>query len=336
LQRFAAAKRAGKPSHPRRLRNARRKAQSSASAIRISTRANEKPTLPAKQIGCAAVDRVVKLEQLRKPDAVTRLKAVTERPDRTMRLPIVLAVLATALCGNTALAQKSEPAGSPAAAAAAEVRAHLVSLHSATLSSEMAGRIDGIATRIGDRFKKGDVLVSFDCAMPRTQVARAQAVLTQVERTYEINRRSATQKPTGQLELDIAAADVLKAKADLAAAEAVTSKCSVTAPFAGVTVDRKVHEFEYATPGQPLLDVLDDHALEVEVTAPSRALGWLKPGASFQLRIDDTGKTYSGRVTRLGGRVDPASHSVKVIGEITGDAPELMAGMSGRATVTPP
>ena len=110
----------------------------------------------------------------------------------------------------------------------------------------------------------------------------------------------------------------------------------MTAPFAGLTVDRKAHEFEYATLGQPLLDVLDDHALEVELTAPSRALGWLKPGASFQLRIDDTGKTYPGRVIRLGGRVDPASQSVKVIGEIIGDAPELMAGMSGRVNSTPP
>jgi membrane fusion protein (multidrug efflux system) len=41
-------------------------------------------------------------------------------------------------------------------------------------------------------------------------------------------------------------------------------------------------------------------------------------------------------VTRLGGRVDPASQALKVMGEITADAPELMAGMSGRLTMTPP
>jgi membrane fusion protein (multidrug efflux system) len=248
-----------------------------------------------------------------------------------------LAGLTLVLCASAAAAQKSEQPGSPAAAGGTmEIRAQLVSLHTAMLSSEMAGRIDGIATRIGDHFKKGDVLVNFDCVIPRSQVARAQAVVTQVERTYEINRRNLTQKPTGQLELDISAADVLKAKAELAAAEAVASKCSVTAPFAGVTVERKAHEFEYATPGQPLLEVLDDHALEVELNAPSRWLGWLKPGASFQVRVDDTGKTYPGKVTRLGGRVDPASQSVEVMGEITADAPELMAGMSGRLTMTPP
>ena len=64
--------------------------------------------------------------------------------------------------------------------------------------------------------------------------------------------------------------------------------------------------------------------------------GRLKPGYVFQVRIDEIEKTYPAKVTRLGGRVDPISQSIKVIGEITTDAPELMAGMSGRATLTAP
>lgn len=243
---------------------------------------------------------------------------------------MLLVGLATTLGATIAAAQKSEPG------AASDVRAQIVSLHTATLSSEMAGRIDSIAIRAGDHFRKGDVLVTFDCTVPRAQLAREQAVVTQVERTYEINRRAVAQKSTGQLELDIAAADVLKAKADLAAAEAVASKCTIAAPFAGVTVEQKAHEFEYATPGQAMLDVLDDRALEVELTAPSRWLGSLKPGALFQVKIDDTGKTYSGQITRLGGRVDPVSQSVRAIGAITGDPSGLMAGMNGHAIVTPP
>lgn len=259
-----------------------------------------------------------------------RFKTVTEPRDRTRSLPILLVGLATILAASAAAAQK--PESSPAA----DIRARIVSLHTATLSSEMAGRIDGIATRVGDRFRKGDALVTFDCILPRAHLARVQAVVTQMERTYEINRRATAQKSTGQLELDIAAADVLKAKADLAAAEAVVSKCTIVAPFAGVIVDQKAYEFEYATPGQPMLGLLDDHALEVELTAPSRSLGLLKPGAPFQVRIDDTGKIYQGQITRLSGRVDPVNQSVEAIGAITGDPSGLMAGMSGHATVTPP
>jgi membrane fusion protein, multidrug efflux system len=172
--------------------------------------------------------------------------------------------------------------------------------------------------------------------VPRAQMAKAQAVVTQAERTLEINRRLVALKSMGPLELDVSAAEVLKGKADLVGAEAVVSKCAIAAPFGGVTVDRKAREFQYAAPGQPLLDILDEHALEVELIAPSLWLRWLKPGYAFQVKIDETGKVYPARVTRFGGRVDPVSQSIKVMGEITGDAPDLMAGMSGRATMTPP
>ncbi len=185
--------------------------------------------------------------------------------------------------------------GSGAAARAAEVPAQLVPVHAATLSSEIAARIDGIATRIGDRFRKGDVLVSFDCALPNAQLTHAQAALTEASRNYEINRRAVAQKTTAQLELDIPAAEVLKAKADLTAAETLVSKCSIAAPFAGVTVDQKMHAFEYATPGQPIVAVVDDRALEVELTVPARWLGWLKPGTPFQFRVDEIRQDLSGQ-----------------------------------------
>jgi len=256
------------------------------------------------------------------------------RQARGRRLRVL--ALAMALGAGAASAQQPESGGPPSAGAAPEIRAQLTPLHYTTLSSEMAGRIDKIATRVGDHFRRGDVLIMFDCAVPRAQVAHAQAVATQGEKTYEINRRLVALKSMGQLELDVSAAEVLKAKADLDAAEAVASKCSIAAPFSGVTVEQKAREFQYTTPGQPLLDVLDDHALEVELIAPSHWLSWLKPGTPFQVRIDETDKNYAARVTRLGGRVDPVSQSIKVIGEINGDAPELMAGMSGRATLTPP
>jgi hypothetical protein len=41
-------------------------------------------------------------------------------------------------------------------------------------------------------------------------------------------------------------------------------------------------------------------------------------------------------ITRVGGRVDPVSQTVKVFGEVRGDVAELIAGMSGRANIPPP
>jgi membrane fusion protein, multidrug efflux system len=219
---------------------------------------------------------------------------------------------------------------------APEIRAQLTPRQYTTLSSEMAGRIDRINTRLGEHFKKGDTLVIFDCVIQRAQVAHAQAVAVQAEKTFAINQRLVQLKSIGQLELDVSAAEVQKTKADLASANAVASKCSIEAPFNGVTVDQKAREFQFATPSQPLLDILDDRSLEVELIAPSRWLSWMKPDYPFELHVDETGKIYPAKIMRIGGRVDPVSQSIKVVGEITTDAPELTAGMSGRAIIAAP
>jgi membrane fusion protein (multidrug efflux system) len=157
--------------------------------------------------------------------------------------------------------------------------------------------------------------------LQHAQEDHARAVQMQAEKTYTIDQRLVALKSMGQLELDVAQAEVAKAKADVAASAAVTSKCTIAAPFAGLTVDQKARAFQYMTPGQPLLDILDDHGLEVELIAPSRWLSWLKVGYAFQVHIDETDRTYPAKITRLAGRVDPISQSIKVIGEITADAP---------------
>jgi membrane fusion protein, multidrug efflux system len=224
----------------------------------------------------------------------------------------------------------------PPLGGAAEIRAQLTPRNYTTLSSETSARIDRIATRIGQHFDKGDLLIAFDCVTQRAQVARARAVATQAEKAAAINQRLASLKSIGQLELDVSRAEVEKSKAELAIADAAASKCEIAAPFSGITAEQKAQEFQYATPGQPLLEVLDDRSLEVELIAPSRWLSWLKPGYGFAIHIEETDKTYPAEITRVGGRVDPVSQTIKVFGEIRGAAAELMAGMSGRANIPPP
>jgi RND family efflux transporter MFP subunit len=224
----------------------------------------------------------------------------------------------------------------PGAAAPQEIRAQLTPRDYTTLASENAGRIDRLATRAGQHFKKGDVLVVFDCVAQQAQAAKARAVLFAAEKTYAVNRRLADLKSIGQLELDVSQAEIEKAKADVAIGDAAVSKCSIAAPFTGVTIEQKAREFQYTTPGQPLLDILDDRNLEVEFIAPSRWLSWLKPGYAFAIRIDEIGKSYPAHITVLGARVDPVSQSIKITGAFDNAAPELISGMSGRIDIAPP
>ena len=251
-----------------------------------------------------------------------------------MRKTSLCALLAVLVLQAPALAQ--QVGQHDAAAVPQVVRAQLVPRAFTTLSSETAARVDRISHRAGEHFQKGETLVEFDCVTQRAQVAKARAVLKAAEKTYAINKRLFDMKSLSGLELEVSAAEIDKAKADVAMADAMQSKCVVEAPFAGVVVDQKAREFQYTTPGQPLLEIVDDKALELEFIVPSAWLRWLKTGYAFSVAVDETGKTYHAHVELLGGRVDPVSESIKVTGTIDGDARDLMPGMSGRVVMAPP
>lgn len=256
------------------------------------------------------------------------------RPRFTGRHAAVFGLaLALALAAGSNAQADEAPAGETPAQV---IRAQLVPRDFTTLASEIAARIDRITRRPGEHFKTGDALVVFDCVAQRAEAAKARAVMAVAEKTYAVNRRLFELKSLSQLELDVSAAEIAKAKADVDIADAAASKCTIAAPFSGVVVDQKARAFQYTTPGQPLLDILDDRALEVEFIAPSIWLRWLKPGYPFAVAVDETGKTYSAHIELIGARVDPVSQSIKITGAIDGDPGDLVAGMSGRVRIAPP
>ena len=250
---------------------------------------------------------------------------------------VQLCVLAAALAVPNAGLCQSATGVDYAASAPQMIRAQLVPHDYTTLASETSARIDRISHRPGEHFQKGEPLVVLDCVVQRAQAAKANAVLTAAQKTYAVNRRLFDLHSISGLELEVSAAEIDKAKADVAVAEATLSKCTIDAPFSGVVVEQKAREFQYTQPGQALLDILDDHALDIEFIVPSLWLRWLRPGFAFAVAVDETGKTYPAHVALLGGKVDPVSQSIKVTGIFDGsEAKDLIAGMSGRVLMSPP
>lgn len=216
-----------------------------------------------------------------------------------------------------------------------EMRAQLSPQRFTTLSAELGARISRLAVREGDAFKQGQPLVEFDCAMQAALLDKARAQHLSAENTFEGNQRLATLNAVGQVEFKNSAAEVQKAKADVAHLQATLDKCVIAAPFDGRVAEQKAREQQFVQPGQALLEILDDSTLELEFILPSRWLVWLKPGHKFQVRIEDTGKTYPVKLARIGAKADPVSQTVKAVAVIDGRFPELLAGMSGRILLAP-
>lgn len=217
-----------------------------------------------------------------------------------------------------------------------DIRAQLSPRQFTTLATEIGARAIRITVAESGRFRRNQLLVAFDCSIQKAQLDRSRADMTAASKTLAANQQLEKFNSIGKIELDTSFSVLQKAEADVAIAEALLAKCEIHAPFDGRIVDLKVREQQYVQPGQVLMEIIDDSALELEFIVPSRWLAWLKPGLPFNVTIDETGRTYRATFTRIGARVDPASMSVKVAGQIDGQHRELMAGMSGVVNAHPP
>lgn len=252
--------------------------------------------------------------------------------------------LAAMCCGAaSALALAQAPAAAPAARPAAnsglerqDIRAQLSPRRFTTIAAEIGAKISRITVSEGASFKAGQTLVALDCSLQQAQLQKAKAALAAAEQTFSANKRLDELRSVGKVELGASEAEAAKARAEVASGAALIAKCAVAAPFPGRVAEQKVREQQYVQPGQAMLEILDDSVLELEFIVPSRWLAWLKPGYGFQVRIDETGKSYPAKVQRIGARVDPVSQSVKLSAAVDGRFPELIAGMSGKVSLVPP
>lgn len=202
----------------------------------------------------------------------------------------------------------------------------------AMLSTQINAIIAEMPFRAGDRFRKGDTLVRFDCSVQKAQYQRAQAEVSAARKTLTIKRELLRLSTVSPLDVQLAEAEVAKAEADLAQAAAVNAMCLVRAPYDGRVLEAKAHAHESYSSGQPLLAILDDSSLEVEVLVPSSWLTWMKAETGFRLKIEENGQTVTGTVSKLGARIDQVSQTIKVYGSFGAKAGALIPGMTGEVT----
>lgn len=212
-----------------------------------------------------------------------------------------------------------------------EIQIVLVPRVESTLSSQTAAKIKEIAVQEGDAFQKGQNLIVFDCEVLETEHRKAQAELVAADKTFQTNKRLNQLQSISKLELEISQAEHKGAVAEVDRIQAMLKFCHIKAPFNGRVVELLVNPYESIAESQQLIKILDDTSLKIEMFVPSQWLSWLKLGTKFDLKIEETGKTYPGVIEAIGANIDAVSQSLKVVGTIDGQFDELIAGMGGQA-----
>jgi membrane fusion protein, multidrug efflux system len=218
----------------------------------------------------------------------------------------------------------------------ASVRVLLVADQETTLASQLVGRVRAVNASLGSTFNKGDTLVSFDCDEQAARLKMAQADLSSARESHDAKLRLQGLQSAGEVEVSLAASAAEKASAQVAEFRAQQQQCTILAPFDGRVVKVQVKAFQGVNMGQPLLDIISNGPLKMRVNVPSKWLVWLKPQQGFQVDLGETGKRYPAKVKAINAQVDAVSQTIELEGVIDGQAPELLAGMSGSALFEAP
>ena len=217
-----------------------------------------------------------------------------------------------------------------------DIRAQLTAITYNSIASELSAKIQELPFKEGHAFKVGQVLVVFDCATQQAQYQKTKAVLNIADRNYQANKKLLALGSVSRIEYENSYSEYLKTKAENDELAAVLSRCNVLAPYSGLVVEQKVRPQQYVQAGQPLLEILDNSSLELEFVAPSKWSPWLVEDYKFDIKLDETGQSYPAKITRVNGKIDSVSQTIKVAAAINGEFKEIRPGMSGVLIITPP
>ncbi|MFK7885518.1 MAG: efflux RND transporter periplasmic adaptor subunit [Gammaproteobacteria bacterium] len=210
---------------------------------------------------------------------------------------------------------------------------------------ELGGLLKAVQVDEGDRISAGDPLASLDT--DRLQARRAEAAaladqadvqLNLAEKTLERMKEALDFRGVSQQQYDeavnladTARATVTATRSRLKSIDVDLNKSTLIAPFDAQITARHVDEGQVLQPGQPVLTLQEQGALNVRIGVAGRALSALKPGSAHNLSIGDQSVLATVR-QRLPQRND-VSRTVDVLFDLPTSDGSIRAGDLARLSL---
>ncbi|MFI0848051.1 efflux RND transporter periplasmic adaptor subunit [Mesorhizobium sp. IMUNJ 23232] len=194
------------------------------------------------------------------------------------------------------------------------------------LSVETTGIVKSILFKANEHVDDDQVLVQLDDAVERAdlEAQKATASLGQLalDRAKALQKRGVGSDVTA----DAAAAAAATASANVAKLQAVLDQKQLRAPFAGTVGIPKIEVGQYLQPGTVVATLQDLDTMRADFTVPEQRLAELKIGQPVRLGTDQDKWDFSGKVTGIDPKVDPATRLVTVRAEVSNPDGKLSPG----------
>ncbi|WP_281846614.1 efflux RND transporter periplasmic adaptor subunit [Olleya namhaensis] len=185
--------------------------------------------------------------------------------------------------------------------------------NSADLSTRMMGYVNKVYVNVGDKVRKGQLLVSInniDLQAKRAQVnagiTEANAALSNAQKDYNRFKNLFADNSASQKEMDDMTANYEMAKARVEAANQMKNEINaqfaysnITAPFSGTVTSKNVEAGNMANPGVSLISIETPGNFEVMAMVPETEISAIKKGATVAVLVKSINKTVKGRVKEV-------------------------------------
>ncbi|GBC80401.1 Cobalt-zinc-cadmium resistance protein CzcB [bacterium HR09] len=238
-----------------------------------------------------------------------------------------------------------------------------------SLAANVKGRVVEIAVDLGQRVSPGDPVLrleSVELGRAREELVRALAELAVAERALQRARALAEAKAIATGELHAREGEYLVKKAAAEAAERTlhlygdsqetvdrlrqsvnshdpapslsgAALLTLSAPFSGRVIDRKVTPGSLFEALQPLITIADLSSVWVFLQAYEKDLAFLLEGLPVTVEAEAfPQETFAGKVDFVGSVVDPATRTVRVRATVPNPEEKLRPGMFVTARVVVP
>lgn len=246
--------------------------------------------------------------------------------------------------GIRVAAVTSAPAGGLAVTGTITYDANLVS----HIGSRTPGRVVELRADLGDAVKSGQVLAvleSPEVGQVRSEEREAEELLAIAQENFDREQRLETQGISSRKELLDAEADLRRTEAALRSARERLrvlgaghgngGEFGLTAPFAGVVVERQVTRGEMADPEDQLFVIADLSRVWVLLNVFERDLATVRAGQPVQVTTSAwPGRAFAGRIVYLGAVLDTATRTIQARIEVPNRDGALRPGMFATARIS--
>lgn len=201
----------------------------------------------------------------------------------------------------------------------------------AVLAAPMGGYVERVHVKEGDRVKAGQVVASVDRAVHAVRLERAKIDVQSAER--ELARAKSLGASIPRAEIDAADDRLAVAKAALKELTVNVDRAIIKAPFSGYIARVDTEVGEVASPGSPLMRLVQLKPVNVSVALSDRDVAIAREGGTALVQLDARTGQYEGKITSISRAADLKTRSFEALIEIPNEDEALLPGMIANVTL---